>query len=345
MNKNGYKFIKQQPFQNESCLKIFKFFWKGLVVIILSVLIIIPAPALALVNTEKVQSYAVSSSSDVRYILSSIEELGKFQSQSNHPRIILSWKLRSIENSIDKVGDDAAKYAEEFQIRSSELQKELSQNLDKINEIYQEQQKLNLDIENLNSELSGLSSLQASTKSELDKSRERYDKMKKESEARRTVIALSSINNNPYNNNIISNSFNAKRFSSLGKEIKEEEEQLSILEIQIRDIKNKIREKDLELSQKREKIKVLKDTQEKLESEDKSLAAGVVLAKNIFLSGNILKQQTVKVKQRIQDVRDSYEFNSVEELRDLKKSVFDLEDIINQSLKSIEREISKNISS
>lgn len=322
-------------FQSQSSLKNFKLVLKALVVFILSVLLVAPTPVLALVNTETLQDYASSVRSEINGLLQSIENL---PSQSNDETFKT---LASIEASIVRLSDNAAKRAEEFQARSNEEQKKLSQITDNINTIYQEQQKLSSDIENVNSELESVRSLQTSTQQEVEKSQREYDRMQEEynrktrdpdTEDLQTLIPVYGWY---YFGKRIYEGFDAGVFSSLKEELSQRKDQLERLKRQMNNLEEEKSIMFSKLSQEQEQIKVLKDTQGKLEIEKKALAAGVVMASNISVTCKSLKPKLVQAINRTQDVRDTAEYfkgfnNSGEELMDLKNSVVKLADNISE---------------
>lgn len=335
MNKNEYNSMKLHFFQNQSSLKKFTFVLKALVVFILSVLLVAPTPVLALVNTETLQDYAASVQSEINGLIQSIENL---PSQSNDEAFKT---IASIENSIDRLSDNAGKRAEEFQSRSDDYQKKLSQITDNINTIYQEQQKLNSDIRNVNSELVSVRSLQTSTQQEVENSQREYDRMQEEynqktrgpdTEDLQTLIPVYGWY---YAGKRIYEGFDAGVFSSLKEELSQRTDQLEHLKRQMNYLEEKKRIMSSKLSQDQEQIKALKDTQEKLEIEQKALAAGVVIVSNISVTCNSLKPKLFQAKNRIQDVRDTAAYfkgfnNLGEELMELKNSISRLADSVSE---------------
>lgn len=304
---------------------------RALVGLILSVILVAPTPALALVNTDTLRDYVSSVKSESNGVLQSIENL---PNQSNDKAFKT---IASIEDSIVLLSDNAAKVAEEFQYRSNEAQKNLEKITNNINTSYQEQQKLSSDIENVNSELARSRSLQTSTQQEVENSQREYNRMEEEynrktrspdTEDLKTLIPFYGLY---YAGQRIYEGFDAGLFSSLKEELSQRKDHLERLRYELNELENNKSRISSNLSQTQEKIKVLKDTQDKLEIEKKALAEGVVRARDISLICNSLKPKLFQTKNRIRDVRNSAEYfkgfnNLEEELIEFKNSVGKLAD-------------------
>ncbi|BAY28905.1 Cyanovirin-N [Nostoc carneum NIES-2107] len=117
-------------FSHTSIQSKFQFVWKILLVFILSTLLSVPAPALALNYSETVQSYISNVKSELDGIQKSIAELPNLSYEHGQKA------LPDIENKLQQLKTEASDRAQEFQQLSEREQTEYNKLLDRINQLY-----------------------------------------------------------------------------------------------------------------------------------------------------------------------------------------------------------------
>ena len=115
-------------FTDKSLLSKAKVVWKTLVVVILSVLLFAPTPALALDYNGTLQTYVSNTKVEIDGVLTSIKKLPN-QSYENGKTT-----LAEIDSKLHKIQTDAGKNAKVFQNLSAQAQKEYEQVLNQINQ-------------------------------------------------------------------------------------------------------------------------------------------------------------------------------------------------------------------
>ncbi|MBD2162832.1 hypothetical protein H6G04_00275 [Calothrix membranacea FACHB-236] len=117
-------------FSHTSIQSKFQFVWKILLVFILSTLLSVPAPVLALNYSETVQSYISNVKSELDGIQKSIAELPNLSYENGQKT------LPDIENKLQQLKTEASDRAQEFQQLSEREQTEYNKLLDSINQLY-----------------------------------------------------------------------------------------------------------------------------------------------------------------------------------------------------------------
>jgi hypothetical protein len=119
--------MKISFFAHQRLVNPAKFVWKTLVILILSILLIAPRPALALDYYSPIQSYVSEVKVDLDEVVTSIEKLPSLSYENG------KISLAKIDSKLEKMKSDASKNASYFQKLSDESQQEYQKNLDKIN--------------------------------------------------------------------------------------------------------------------------------------------------------------------------------------------------------------------
>ncbi|MTJ09453.1 hypothetical protein [Anabaena sp. UHCC 0204] len=130
------KFLLQKSLQTSV-----KFVWKTLVVFILSTLLFLPTPILALDYSGTVQSYISVVKVDIDGIVTSIKKLPNLSYENGKTA------LAEIDTKLQQIQGNAGKNAIDFEKLRDEGQKESNQLLDEINKLYTSQQALEKQVQ------------------------------------------------------------------------------------------------------------------------------------------------------------------------------------------------------
>lgn len=128
MDTQNFKSMKMISSLNKNLLSKAKVVWKTLVVLVLSVLLFAPTPALALDYNGTLQTYVSTTKVEIDGVLTSIKKLPT-QSYENGKTT-----LAEIDNKLQKIQTDAGKNAKTFQNLSAQAQREYEQVLNQINQ-------------------------------------------------------------------------------------------------------------------------------------------------------------------------------------------------------------------
>lgn len=120
--------MKMSVFTDKSLLTKAKIVWKTLIVLILSVLLVAPTPALALDYNGTLQSYVSNTKVEIDGVFTSIKKLPS-QSYENGKTT-----LAEIDSKLQKIQTNAGENAKNFQNLSAQAQKEYEQVLNQINQ-------------------------------------------------------------------------------------------------------------------------------------------------------------------------------------------------------------------
>ncbi|WP_168465477.1 hypothetical protein [Aphanizomenon sp. UHCC 0183] len=123
-------------FTNKSLLSKAKFMWKTLVVLLLSALLFLPTPVLALNYNGTVQSYVSNAKVELDGVLTAIKKLPNLSYENGKTT------LAEIDSKLQKIKTDAGKNTADFQKLSNEVEKEYVYLLDNINKVYSKQEYL-----------------------------------------------------------------------------------------------------------------------------------------------------------------------------------------------------------
>ncbi|MEB3177872.1 MAG: hypothetical protein VKL59_02355 [Nostocaceae cyanobacterium] len=117
-----------QFFHHKSLLSSVNFAWKTLVVLILSVLLFVPTPALALDYNATLQTYVSNTKVELDGVLTSIKKLSSLSYENGKTT------LAEIDSKLHKIQTDAGNNAKEFKKLSDKAQIEYEQILTQINQ-------------------------------------------------------------------------------------------------------------------------------------------------------------------------------------------------------------------
>jgi len=122
--------INMRLFTNKSLPSPVKFVWKTLVVFILSALLFVPTPVLALDYSGTLQSYVSNVKVELDSVLTAIKKLPNLSYENGKTT------LAEIDNRLQKIQTDARKNATDFQKLSNETQQAYNKTLLNINSLY-----------------------------------------------------------------------------------------------------------------------------------------------------------------------------------------------------------------
>ncbi|MEA5557102.1 hypothetical protein, partial [Nodularia spumigena] len=116
--------MKIRLFTNKNLLSQIQMMWKSLVVLILSILLVAPTPALALDYNGTLKSYISEVKVKLDGVVTSIEKLPSLSYENGKTT------LADIDSQLQKIKSDAGENAVDFQKLSDQAQQEYQKNLD-----------------------------------------------------------------------------------------------------------------------------------------------------------------------------------------------------------------------
>ncbi|WP_254173511.1 hypothetical protein [Planktothrix pseudagardhii] len=141
MDTQNYQIIKMTFFTQKNLLSQAKIVWKTLVILLLSALLFVPKPALALDYNGTIQSYISNAKVELDGVLTAIEKLPNLSYETGKAT------LSEIESQLQKIQTEAGKNSADFQKLSDEGQKESNKLLNEINKLYVSQQALEKEVQ------------------------------------------------------------------------------------------------------------------------------------------------------------------------------------------------------